>query len=611
MKRTRDGLASGTIPIHELDDGYRTIFNNMTNTEKKEKYHNMTVETILSNNTQTLPGNYWAHGIEIQMTSTILGHDIEIRRPGHGITRIEAPEKHGSPIVLQYNGEHYDLNVTATKSAAKDFPTANVAPTKQEIRVDPSCLYRVVLESATHVYPGMPVKSTVRDLHVAAMTHVYERMPVPLKNIHRTGFGRRVSPRNRKNEYRERLVHIQQGLPPTQEHAPGQREIQAIANVTGHTVLLYTELEGGRIDTVMRYIPKNRSSTNKTPVVLQYRRGATCPYVLDVDRTRHWSLYGAIVDTISERNNVTPETVYDMVSNHIRKVVAENPEQHRKNLVHMFERHKKGAHDPARDIGEYMAMHGRIIPDRITDVEVQSIATVLRRAVTVQVSPKKSISKIPTNAPEGKKDSLSFILSTSGRYVAKKLPMPTPPPPLQTPTQPVVVASAAVEQAKADDLKHVDAIETVLQPILNATTRQNKASSTSSENVAPTPSESDDSDVSDAISIREKIDQLRVKIEAIETPQDQRAADIKIDSIIRDIVTYLEEHRPDLIPVVAKKSPGLWAKFKRHVGSPVLKKAGGVVDRSSASDIGLSSVLVGVAMILSSSYTAWWRVFAG
>lgn len=615
MKRVQDGLHSGAIPTHFLDDGYRTSLSGVADEEKKKKYGTLALDVILSNNKDALPTmNHWAHYIEIQTTSMLLGQDIEIRRAGRGTIHIETQgDRHGSPIVLEYDGEHYNLNVRATKELASTGGH------------DPSCFFDAVLQSRPYVYPGMPIESTVRQLHIAAMMHVHNRLPRPVKNVHRTGFARRKTPQNRVLEYRDRIRHLQAGLPPDQDHAPGEREIQAVATITGHPVVIYTQHHHPtpNKNTVPNNVkvytpPARRDQSLKTPVVIRYVDNARCPYVLDVERTRHWSLYGALVDATPQgKRRPTPDAVYTLVKKKLTAMVRDDPDKYRQDLVELFERHKGGAHNPDRDINEYLEMYDRIIPEHVSPVEVEAIATVLNRRVTVQVPHGRQgrISKVPPSNPT---KSISLVLSKDGRYVAKHT-TPSAPSPQKVPIpqrldSTPIVAPVAMQQEKREDIKELDEIKNVLTPVFKNTTRrenERRPNSQRANSVAPDESPVDSYDSTASTSILDRLDNLRERIDAIDTPAEQRAADIDRDALIRDIVTYLEEHRPDMIPALAKKHPSLWSKFKRHVGSPVLKKAGGVVDRSSASDIGLSSVLMGVAMMMSSSYVTWWRLFTG
>jgi hypothetical protein len=118
-------------------------------------------------------------------------------------------------------------------------------------------------------------------------------------------------------------------------------------------------------------------------------------------------------------------------------------------------------------------------------------------------------------------------------------------------------------------------------------------------------------------SIQEDAENVKVLVNAIDSPADARRAEVAIHDLTGKVVTYQEEYHPENVPMMieqAKASPGLFRKLMKHTGSAVRasgRSAKGVVNRSSLGDLGVSGIAIVSGLSVLSSYTSVWRVFFG
>jgi len=401
------------------------------------------------------------------------------------------------------------------------------------------------------------------------------------------------------NQYQQIRNHIENPNNPYQKkHHPTHVEYQATANVIGHTILVYTKNRRGHLEHANRFTPQGKP--RGSPIVVEKSPRGT--YSLDVQRTQHWSFYGAVA---SHTGTFTAEQLYDQVKTQTRKRLQTPPQV-------LAQRGRTIKTEPLQNELEYLEHHANAIPQAINTHELQTLADILKRPIrtnpimSMGYGDRNTIHMTPTGWT-GSKNTRDLVVLFNGTHY-------------RTPKTSNPKAYQNMLPVKKDLSRQVETIIKML-PQVDLLNMENPVPPTTAhihhvrrnnERVVPLFDPHQEVE-----SLQEQAHDIQVDVQSIESPADARRAEVAIHDLTGKFIKYTNQHHPEDLPMVieqAKASPGLLSKITKHMGSAVQatgRSAKGVVDRSSLGDLGVSGIAIVSGLSVLSSYTSVWRVFFG
>jgi hypothetical protein len=387
------------------------------------------------------------------------------------------------------------------------------------------------------------------------------------------------------NQYQQIRNHIHNGNPYTKKHHPSNDEYQAATNIIGHTIIVYTKNGQGHLELANKFTP--RGQPRGSPIILG-RDENTGHYTLDVQRTQHWSLYGAIASL----SGSTAEQLYDLVGYRTRLRLDQTPQ------VELLKNQR-----------EYLTHHVSVIPPAINPHELETLATILKRPI--RTNPIMSMgyddtirNTIRVTPPGWTGSTPDLVVLFAGKHYQK-------PRVSSQKNRPSTTKTTKTPELRKD----VDTLTKIIEEIPPTTAQVYHARR------APTRDEPIPNEASDVSYEREDLldqaHEVQAQIESVESAADARRADVSVHDLARKTAEYITQHHPDYLPMAmkqAKTSPGLFNKLVKHTESAVRstgRSAKGVVDRSSLGDIGVFGIALTSGLAVLSSYTSVWRVFFG
>jgi hypothetical protein len=377
------------------------------------------------------------------------------------------------------------------------------------------------------------------------------------------------------NQYQQIRNHIQNGNPYTKKHHPSNDEYQAATNIIGHTILVYTKNLQDHLQQANRFAPQG--SIQGSPIVLV--KSPQGIYTLDVQRTQHWSFYGAVASHFS---SMTAEQLYDLVKQRTRQRLQSTGNER-----------------------EYLDHHANAIPSAINTHELQTLADMLKRPIrtnpimSMGYENRNSIRVTPSGWTGSKNTRDLVVLFKGNHYRMPKM------------TQNKGRSHQNMQKDRVVLSAQVETIIDLLNMENQQATPQGSRIRRNNEVVVPVFEQQE------LESIQEDAEKVQVLVNAIDSPADARRAEVAIHDLTGKFLKYTEQHHPEDLPMVieqAKASPGLFNKIVKHTGSAVRatgRSAKGVVDRSSLGDFGVFGIALVSGLSVMSSYTSVWRVFFG
>jgi len=172
---------------------------------------------------------------------------------------------------------------------------------------------------------------------------------------------------------------------------PTDDEYTATSTVIGHPIYVYIESPKGLV--LKQHMQPERQEITGSPIVLtQDEKGR---FTLDAKRTQHWSLYGAVAAAIS----TTADQLYGDVKKTTMVAIRENPEPYRPWFITHLETSPR-INYTKNVISTYLRQYKNTFLATVNQVEMQALANVLQRAITVD-TPTGVVRAVPTgNATE-------------------------------------------------------------------------------------------------------------------------------------------------------------------------------------------------------------------
>jgi hypothetical protein len=171
---------------------------------------------------------------------------------------------------------------------------------------------------------------------------------------------------------------------------PTDDEYTATSTVIGHPIYVYIESPKGLV--LKQHMQPERQEITGSPIVLtQDEKGR---FTLDAKRTQHWSLYGAIAAVVS----TTPERLYDDVKKATMAAIRENPDSYRPWFITHLETSPR-INYTKNVISTYLRQYKNTFLATVNQVEMQALANVLQRAITVE-TPTGVVRVVPTQGTE-------------------------------------------------------------------------------------------------------------------------------------------------------------------------------------------------------------------
>lgn len=198
---------------------------------------------------------------------------------------------------------------------------------------------------------------------------------------------------------------------------PTDDEYTATSTVIGHPIYITIQSPKGLI--LKQHMQPETQHVTGSPIVLGRDRN-TGHYTLDIKRTQHWSLYGAVAAAVS----TTAERLYGDVKRATMAAIRENPEPHRPWFITHLETSPR-INYTKNVISTYLRHYKNTFLETVNQVELQAMANVLKRAITVK-TPGGVVRAIPTGnttAPP-----LEIKLHRH-HYTVVDTPRPDPPEP--------------------------------------------------------------------------------------------------------------------------------------------------------------------------------------
>jgi hypothetical protein len=459
---------------------------------------------------------------------------------------------------------------------------------------DEPSFFRAILDGRQYTYKYTTFAqliSTPRQLQEAAIVEILKLHAQnkdaqgigPVDNIEQPLLVKEKRVKKKRPQTKDGYVKNTEVVNPYHKHhhSPTE-EYQAATNIIGHTIIVYTENGQGHLQQENRFTPEGK--LRGSPIVL-VKSGNT--FSLDIQRTKHWSLYGAIA-SLSES---TAEQLYDLVGYRTRLRLDQTPQ------VELLKNQR-----------EYLEHHTSAIPPAINPHELETLATILKRPIRtnpiMSMGYDDTIRNTIRMTPPGWTGSTPdlVVLFAGKHYQTPHVSSQKNRPSTKTPPKPEL-------------RKDVDTLTKIIEEIPPTTAQVYHARR------APTQDESIPNEASDASYEREdlldQVHEVQAQVESVESVADARRADVSVHNLARKVAEQLIQHHPDHLPMAmkqAKASPGLFRKLAKHTGSAVRstgRTAKGVVDRSSLGDIGVFGIALTSGLAVLSSYTSVWRVFFG
>jgi hypothetical protein len=372
-------------------------------------------------------------------------------------------------------------------------------------------------------------------------------------------------------------------------HSPIE-EYQAASRIIGHTILVYTKNNKGHLQQANKFTPQD--PPRGSPIVLVESKGV---YTLDVQRTKHWSFYGAVSSYFPSLyiQSITAEQLYDQVGYKTRLRLDQTP---RVELL--------------KNQLEYLEHHASAIPPAINPHELQTLADMLKRPIrtnpimSMGYGDRKEIHMTPTGWTGSNNIRDLVVLFEGNHYRTPKMAQ----------------NKGRSRQNMLPVKKELSGkVETVIDmlPQIDLLVMENQQEDRPNNNERVVPLYEQQNQQNQLASLREQAHDIKAEVESIQSPADARRADVSVHDLERKTAEYITEHHPEYLPIAieqAKASPGLFRKLMKHTGSAVRasgRSAKGVVDRSSLGDFGVSGIAIVSGLSVLSSYTSVWRVFFG
>jgi hypothetical protein len=169
--------------------------------------------------------------------------------------------------------------------------------------------------------------------------------------------------------------------------APTDTEYEATSTVIGHPIYITMQSPKGLI--VKQHMQPERQHIIGSPIILG-RDENTGHYTLDIKRTQHWSLYGAVAAAMS----TAADQLYDDVKRATMAAIRENPEPYRAWFIKHLETSPR-INYTKNVISTYLRHYKNTFLESVNQVEIQAMANVLQRAITVQ-TPTGVVRAVPT-----------------------------------------------------------------------------------------------------------------------------------------------------------------------------------------------------------------------
>jgi len=646
-----------------------------------EKAYLDMIHTLIESGGNSVQMDLWATHLEIQETSNLLGQTIIIRSMNGNETTItpDMPSRKGSPIVLRYKNLgpsrgsfnegvcHYEPDIIATEAMkeqqqiddleaeveADTLPNQNIQgvtriPLVTGAKSKSHCFFQAIMDADQFTYPEGTVESTAHDLQNRVLSYVFTKHTRTSNNVGPLykRFGKRV-PRysTPKINTHKRIINKYVGLFKRFDSVT-DLEIQATADIKEHPIIIYTTTDNtqtGYITETQTFVPP---MIRGSPIVVHKKKWNKCTHTLDKERTQHWSLYATVYFMLQGNTGYQPRSLlnlYDDVKSETIESVRHDPEKHRSTLQEFYGKKKRGAVNPHTTvIDRYLPRYTKnSIPKKINPLELQALATVVRRPITILGPQRKPLMRsFPTDGTSGnplvilfsgnryrphtgstnKAGSFSFPVKDSREFNRHPFASFQTPHKEEPDTGSINKAGSFSfpvkdsREFKRHPFSSFQAPQTFtvgrMEAVLENRRVQEQTVNTLEDMLdrASTSTRITNNEVDQLNSLRDSLDTVQTRIQTMNTPQQERQVDVDVDRISRDVIAHMREHHPEILKQSVKKSPGVWKYLSKHVGKPLLQKTGRVVEQSSLADAGMFVVFVTMAGILSSSYSWWARM---
>jgi hypothetical protein len=511
--------------------------------ESPAQYKTMIAAVQKASYNPIMDTNLWATDSEISVTSNYMGRDIYIReefQQGQVIHISPTSNRTGSPLYVIYRGTdgaaqgcHYDVDVKATRQAA--------------------VVWRNYLSLATAVVHGLPYAGGSR----VTVSEPHQLLDAIMIKVH---------------EMKENNAQKEIGMGDI---------IEATESIVGRHLGIYEKTEP-------YMVRRKERMTLQSPIIIKRipQPKGVVQYQLDIDKTQHWSLYGALA-SIAPSNMRNPYVLYRKVFKSARQDAVPIP--------------WSGPHQ------EEIDTLANIVGKNLFIVKVNKGGTKSIHFKSKGIQERGTVNL-----------TLTYHYEIHGKqqrsYINKPVPLKTG----ATAAHKTSPFRQTVNVRHAADIK--DQAET-LKTVLNKTniTKTNRAPNQSTTQSTTQNNTQSNTTVSENVSeeLESVVNNIEKAAEHAYTPKEQRLVDVDMDAVVAKVVEYFKQHDPKALQQLiqtSQSSPGLWKKVRKHLGGAVVgagKRVDRVVQQSTVGDWGILGLAVSVGIPVVSSYLSFWRAFTG